>query len=241
MNTINCPSCGEQLHPLANFCGTCRRTLFQSTAIEPRAKLGRIGPAVFVFGLFLLSAMLVLAFFQLRARQKRDDALATSQNGNAGLLKPLRNRNPGQDQASQTQTGAPSDSRPETGAHGLPRDLTGPTGDEAQALSALKAILSAEMAYFAETAKGYATFDELVAHHYLKPVFRSERPIVAGYSFTLSVLGSTDAKRPSFSFHVNADPVTGTGRRHFYMDDTGSIHFNVSGPATDKDPFEQYQ
>jgi hypothetical protein len=186
--------------------------------------------------------MLVLVFFQLRSGQGHGDVPVTSQNGNAEPLKSLRNRNPGQDQASQAQTRASSDSRPETGPYGLPRDLTGPTGDEAQALSALRAILSAEIAYFAETAKGYATFDELVAHHYLKPVFRGERPIVYSYSFTLSVLGSADAKGPSFSFHVNADPIiSGKARRHFYMDDKGSIHYNLSGPATDKDPFQQHQ
>jgi hypothetical protein len=64
---------------------------------------------------------------------------------------------------------------------------------------------------------------------------------MAGYSFKLSVLNSADPKKPSFSFHVNADPVSDTRKRHFYSDEKGSIRYSLSGPAGEKDALEQYQ
>jgi hypothetical protein len=51
---------------------------------------------------------------------------------------------------------------------------------------------------------------------------------VAGDSFKLSVLNSADPKKPSFYFHVNADPVSDTRKRHFYLDE--KVLFAIACP-----------
>jgi prepilin-type N-terminal cleavage/methylation domain-containing protein len=54
----------------------------------------------------------------------------------------------------------------------------------------------------------------------------------AGYSFAITVSGGT----PATEFSITANPVsTGAGTRHFFMDQSGAIHYNPSNPATSAD------
>ena len=54
----------------------------------------------------------------------------------------------------------------------------------------------------------------------------------SGYSFAISGVTGT----PATTFVANADPLsTGSGKRHFYIDQTGVIHYNWSAPATSTD------
>jgi hypothetical protein len=175
----------------------------------------------------------VLGFLIIRARQDRDARAASQQIERAKPPEP--NNNPGADPK------AVAGSSPERGAYGIPRNIIGPTGSEAQIISALKVIRSAEAAYLTETSRSYGTFDELVAHHYLNPVFAGDHPVVSGYSLTLSIQGSVDPRGSLPSFKVNADPVSGGSRRHYYIADNSPIRYNLAGPASDKDPFEDYQ
>ena len=96
MNAINCPSCGAQLHPLANFCGACRKALFQPAPDKTKAKLWTLGPAVLALGIFLVAVALILGFLQLRGRAKSENGPAAGLNENARPLKPLRSRGPEQ-------------------------------------------------------------------------------------------------------------------------------------------------
>lgn len=54
----------------------------------------------------------------------------------------------------------------------------------------------------------------------------------AGYSFAITVSGGP----PAAAFSIKANPVSTTaGTRHFFMDESGVIHFNTSNPATSAD------
>lgn len=182
----------------------------------------------------LVLAGLVIAFLVIRVKQERDARLASEQIERA-------HAEPPGDNAAETAPGSKSKSgsNAERGAYGIPRKIIGPTGADAEAISALKAILRAQMAYMTETTAGYATFDQLVAHGYLRPAFAGEHPVISGYRFTLSIQGSF-AKGSAPVFKVNADPVSGAGR-HYYLSDNSPIRYSLSGPATEKDQFEEYQ
>jgi prepilin-type N-terminal cleavage/methylation domain-containing protein len=59
-----------------------------------------------------------------------------------------------------------------------------------------------------------------------------ETGIKSGYTFAATVSGGT----PKTAFSITADPVsTGAGTRHFFMDQSGAIHYNPSNPATSAD------
>ena len=54
----------------------------------------------------------------------------------------------------------------------------------------------------------------------------------AGYSFAAATSGGT----PATGFSITADPSsTASGRRHFYMNETGAIRYNNSTTATSTD------
>jgi len=232
----NCPFCGTPAQPLANFCGACRKPLSRAYggALKAGSKPTRL-PFIFLAIAVAVTAV-VLGFLVIRARQDRDARAASEQIERAKPAGP--NNNPG---GNGPDAKAVADSSPERGAYGLPRNIIGPTGSEAQVISVLKGIRSAEAAYLTETSKSYGTFAELIAHHYLNPVFAGDHPVVSGYSLTLSIQGSVDSRGSLPSFKVNADPVPGTNRRHYYISDSSPIRYYLAAPATDKDPFEDYQ
>lgn len=59
----------------------------------------------------------------------------------------------------------------------------------------------------------------------------------SGYNFTYTVL-TTDANGNASTYSLTGDPkvVGNTGQKYFYADQTGVIHFNVTGPAGQTDP-----
>jgi hypothetical protein len=189
--------------------------------------------SLLVVGLAIVLTAAVLGFLIIRTKQDRDARAARQQIEKARLAEP--NNNPTGDPKAAT---APS---PERGAYGIPRNIIGPTGAEAQIISVLKMIRNAEAVFMVETTKTYGTFDELVAHHYLNSTFAGSHPIISEYSLTLSIQGSFDSKGSPPSFKVNADPIPGTTRRHYYISDNSPIRYSLTGPATDKDSFEDYQ
>jgi len=221
------------VQPLANFCGGCRKPLSRAYggALKAGSRPSRL-PFLFL-GLAVVLTAVVLGFLIIRASQDRIARAASQQIEKSKPAEP--NNNAGIDPKAETS------SSPERGAYGIPRNIIGPTGSEAQIISVLKVIRTAEATYMTETLKSYGTFDELVALHYLNPVFAGGHPVVSGYSLTLSIQGSVDPRGSPPSFKVNADPVSGSGRRHYYIADNSPIRYNLSGPASDKDPFEDYQ
>jgi len=221
------------VQPLANFCGGCRKPLSRAYggALKAGSRPSRL-PFLFL-GLAVVLTAVVLGFLIIRASQDRIARAASQQIEKSKPAEP--NNNPGTDPKAETS------SSPERGAYGIPRNIIGPTGAEAQIISVLKIIRSAEGVFIVETTKNYGTFDELVAHHYLSPAFAGSHPVISEYSLTLSIQGSFDSKGSPPSFKVNADPIPGTRRRHYYISDNSPIRYNLAGPATDKDPFEEYQ
>lgn len=65
----------------------------------------------------------------------------------------------------------------------------------------------------------------------------AEPGIKSGYRF-LYAPGPTDASGRVASYTIQADPITEntTGVRHFFVDESGAIHFNLGGPATAESP-----
>ena len=59
-----------------------------------------------------------------------------------------------------------------------------------------------------------------------------DHPLKSGYRFTYE-RGETDSVGQTTGFVLRADPITQgtTGMRHFYADQTGTIRFNLGGPA----------
>jgi prepilin-type N-terminal cleavage/methylation domain-containing protein len=54
----------------------------------------------------------------------------------------------------------------------------------------------------------------------------------SGYTFAATVSGGT----PKTAFSITADPIsTSSGTRHFYLDQSGSVRYNPSSPATSAD------
>jgi len=107
--------------------------------------------------------------------------------------------------------------------------------DEAVVLSNLRSIMTAENAYNLSNGS-YGTFEQLTNGGFLDARFKSERPSLSQYSYTMTVTEkSADA---TTSYRCNADPErTGDrGGRHYYVDSTSNdIHVNATQPASATD------
>ncbi|MBD0373404.1 MAG: hypothetical protein ICV60_21390 [Pyrinomonadaceae bacterium] len=115
-----------------------------------------------------------------------------------------------------------------------------PSADSGAALMTLKQIANAQQTYFARTGNAYGTFDQLVESGALDPRFTGTSPVVNGYVFTMKVAASTAAK-PAYSVNADPQPAGGpaTGTRHYFMDASGTIHYNETQPASFSDPVLQ--
>ena len=104
--------------------------------------------------------------------------------------------------------------------------------DETSAIQSLRTISTAE-AQLRASRGSYGDFDALVQGGFLDERFAGVSPNVKGYRFTISANDS--------EFAVSADPQTTetqstTGSRHFYLDSSGTVHFNLKEAASKNDP-----
>ncbi|HUI73453.1 MAG TPA: prepilin-type N-terminal cleavage/methylation domain-containing protein [Candidatus Acidoferrum sp.] len=113
--------------------------------------------------------------------------------------------------------------------------------NEASAVGSLRTLTTAEIAYSTACPSiGFAaTLAELNAGANC-PSSKDEidsqlaTGTKSGYNFTDPNLGGTS--NPATLFSINADPVsTSSGTRHFYVDQTGVIHYTLSGTAQSTD------
>jgi len=113
-------------------------------------------------------------------------------------------------------------------------------GNENAAAQSLDRIRTFQAQYASRNRGKFATFDQLIETTGLDEKFRGERPVVNGYTFSMT-LEEPSSSRPA-SFRINADPqvatgVTATGNRFFYTDSSiSSIKANETQPAKAEDP-----
>lgn len=113
-------------------------------------------------------------------------------------------------------------------------------GNEAAAAQTLDRIRMFQAQYAGKNRGKFAKFDELVRTAGLDESYNTERPVVNGYTFTMTVEDPTPNK-PAF-YSINADPqvsegLSATGNNHFYTDSTlGTIKKNGQDVAKPTDP-----
>ena len=113
-------------------------------------------------------------------------------------------------------------------------------GNETSAAQTLDRIRTYQAQYASRNRGRFATFDQLVTAAGLDEKFKTERPVVNGYVFTIT-LEEPSAAKPG-SYKINADPqvptgVAATGTRFFYTDSAiGTIKANDTQPAKAEDP-----
>jgi prepilin-type N-terminal cleavage/methylation domain-containing protein len=113
-------------------------------------------------------------------------------------------------------------------------------GNEAAAAQTLDRLRMFQAQYAGKNRGKFAKFDELVRSAGLDESYNTERPVVNGYIFTMTVEDPTPNK-PAF-YSVNADPqvaegLSATGNNHFYTDSTlGTIKKNDKDVAKATDP-----
>ena len=116
------------------------------------------------------------------------------------------------------------------------------SGNETTAVQSLNTIRTLQGQYASKHQGKFApNFDELIKSVQLDEKFKTERPVVNGYIYSMTVEEPSGTK-PSF-YSVTADPqvsegVTATGTRHFYFDSTlGTIKSTEENrPAKADDP-----
>ena len=108
--------------------------------------------------------------------------------------------------------------------------------DEAVVLSNLRSIMTAENAYNVSNGS-YGTFEQLTNGGFLDARFKSERPSLSQYSYTIA-LPDKSPDTATASYSCNADPERTGDRagRHFYIDSTSNdIHVNATQTASATD------
>lgn len=115
------------------------------------------------------------------------------------------------------------------------------SGNETAAQQMLDRIRTYQISYASRNRGKFGQFDDLIRVAGLDDKFAGERPVVNGYTFTMTVEDPSSA-RPGF-YAINADPqvaegLTATGTRHFYTDSSiGTIKAtDENRPAKADDP-----
>ena len=110
------------------------------------------------------------------------------------------------------------------------------SGNETIAAQTLNNIRKFQAQYAARNKGNFAEFDELIRKMGLDERFYGERPIVNGYTFTMAVEPAS-LNREAF-YSISADPMVGSGSRHFYTDSSLSVikFTDESRPAKFDDP-----
>lgn len=118
------------------------------------------------------------------------------------------------------------------------------SANEASAVTSMHAITASEIGYnsaypqigfstsLADLAYGGGGTCSTTAACFLDPALASGKK--SGYTFTYTPDGST----PSLGFTLNADPQAYglTGQTSYFADETCTIHYNPTGPASGSDP-----
>jgi Tfp pilus assembly protein PilE len=113
---------------------------------------------------------------------------------------------------------------------------------EASVLAGIKAIHEAEM-MFAKTHPDQGFTPELAtlgstdsdgSEPIIDNVLASGRK--SGYTFTYTAGEKTNGAIRSYTITAVPDQVGTTGRRRFYSDESGEVHYNASGPANAGSP-----
>ena len=113
---------------------------------------------------------------------------------------------------------------------------SGARGDEAVVLSNLRAIMVAQSSYNLSTSS-FGTFEQLTDGGYLNAGFKTEKPVLSDYVYTMTVAAKNPGSSEA-SYSCNADPQRTGDRagRHFYIDSASSeIHVNATQPASAAD------
>jgi prepilin-type N-terminal cleavage/methylation domain-containing protein len=110
--------------------------------------------------------------------------------------------------------------------------------NEGAAVATLNTIKVAQAKYVIDHKGQYGTFRELFGEGYLDKRFNSDKPLIQGYIFTITLIPKSVGKTATFA--VNADPeqsqgVTATGRNFYYTDPENGICFSRVGPAGPND------
>ena len=110
--------------------------------------------------------------------------------------------------------------------------------NEAAAVAAINTIKVAEAKYAINHKDQYGTFSQLFAEGYLDKRFKTERPNVRGYLFTLTLIGKPE--KAAVSFQLNANPeisegVGATGKVFYYSEPDAGIYASNEGPASPDD------
>ena len=113
------------------------------------------------------------------------------------------------------------------------------SGNEAAAAQTIDKIRVYQNQYAAKNRGKFANFDELIRSVSLDERFAGERPVVNGYTYSMTITEASGSQPAKFS--VNADPqgegLSATGNRHFYTDSTlSTIKYNDTQPASATDP-----
>ncbi len=107
--------------------------------------------------------------------------------------------------------------------------------DEAAALATMRAIGRAQSAYNLSNSGDYGTFEQLAAGGYLDSRFKTSKPKIYGYVFTMNA-NSGSASESSYACNADPDPAVNRSGRHFYLDSASAvIHVNATQPASVKD------
>ena len=110
------------------------------------------------------------------------------------------------------------------------------SGNETNATQTLDNIRKFQAQYAARNRSNFAEFDELIRKVGLDDRFRGEQPIVNGYIFKMEVEPPSSNKPASYS--ISADPMAGSGSRHFHTDSSLSVitFTDENRQATPSDP-----
>jgi hypothetical protein len=109
--------------------------------------------------------------------------------------------------------------------------------DERVAISTLRSIAQAQIAYSLSNSGDYGSFEQLVAGGHLDSRFSSSQPHLGGYILTMTVANKSSGGAQS-SYHCNADPDPAVSQAgpHFYLGSASpEIRVNSTKPATAND------
>lgn len=106
--------------------------------------------------------------------------------------------------------------------------------NELRAIGALRSLYTSQIIHRERSkSQAYGTLQELLTAKLVDEALGSGEK--AGYRFTVHV-GDKKGQNKKFKFHILATPVKPgeTGRRHFYVDETGAIRHETDKPANEK-------
>ena len=115
------------------------------------------------------------------------------------------------------------------------------SGNETAAAQMMKNLQTFEAQYASRNHGNFASFDELVAKMGLDDAFKGENPVKNGYVYAIVVVtpsGNTSASYQLQANPQNAEGVSASGVRHYYVDSNLSVvkYTDENRPAKADDP-----